>query len=119
MRVFPDDRPTIALWLGVPVQLVTVDPTSSSLASRRELIAQARPNLFSLRYLEACTNFAEKKYEDALTRLDQLDSDYGARRPAPLVHPPPVHLRYSNLSVPSGVTDPNLASNSATDTDTL
>jgi tetratricopeptide (TPR) repeat protein len=49
---------------------------------RRELIAKARPNLFSLRYLEACADFVEKKYEDALTKLEQLDSDYGARRNA-------------------------------------
>jgi hypothetical protein len=32
VRVFPEDRPAIALWLGVPVELVAVDPTSSSLA---------------------------------------------------------------------------------------
>ena len=32
VRVFPDDRPAIALWLGVPVELVAVDPTSSSVA---------------------------------------------------------------------------------------
>jgi len=32
VRVFPEDRPAIALWLGVPVELVTVDPTSSSVA---------------------------------------------------------------------------------------
>jgi tetratricopeptide (TPR) repeat protein len=49
---------------------------------RRELIAKARPNLFSLRYLEACAEFAEKKYADALTKLEQLDNDYGARRNA-------------------------------------
>jgi tetratricopeptide (TPR) repeat protein len=49
---------------------------------RRELIAKARPNLFSLRYLEACADFADKKYGDALTKLEQLDSDYGARRNA-------------------------------------
>ena len=49
---------------------------------RRELFAKARPNLFSLHYLEASAHFAEKKYEDALTKLDQLDSDYGARRNA-------------------------------------
>jgi hypothetical protein len=30
--VFPDDRPAIALWLAVPVELIAVDPTSSSLA---------------------------------------------------------------------------------------
>ena len=49
---------------------------------RRELIAKARPNLFSLRYLEACADFAEKKYDEALIKLEQLDSDYGARRNA-------------------------------------
>jgi tetratricopeptide (TPR) repeat protein len=49
---------------------------------RRELIMKARPNFFSLRYLEACADFAEKKYEDALAKLEQLDSDYGARRNA-------------------------------------
>jgi tetratricopeptide (TPR) repeat protein len=49
---------------------------------RRELVAKARPNLFSLRYLEACADFAEKKYQEALTKLEQLDSDYGARRNA-------------------------------------
>jgi hypothetical protein len=49
---------------------------------RRELIAKARPNLFSLRYLEACADFSEKKYEEALTKLEQLDTDYGARRNA-------------------------------------
>jgi hypothetical protein len=32
VRVFPDDRPAIALWLGVPVELVALDPTASSLA---------------------------------------------------------------------------------------
>ena len=30
VRVFPDDRPAIALWLAVPVELVAVDLTSSS-----------------------------------------------------------------------------------------
>src|SRR5437868_13051339 len=49
---------------------------------RRELIARARPNFFSLRYLEACVDFAERRYEDALSKLEQLDSDYGARRNA-------------------------------------
>jgi hypothetical protein len=32
VRVFPDDRPAIALWLAVPVELIAVDPTSSNLA---------------------------------------------------------------------------------------
>jgi len=49
---------------------------------RGELIAKARPNLFSLRYLEASADFAEKKYEEALAKLEKLDSDYGARRSA-------------------------------------
>jgi tetratricopeptide (TPR) repeat protein/arylsulfatase A-like enzyme len=49
---------------------------------RRELIAKARPNFFSLRYLEACADFAEKRYEVALRDLEQLDHDYGARRNA-------------------------------------
>ena len=49
---------------------------------RRELLAKARPNLFSLRYLEAYADLAEKNYEDALTKLEQLDSDFGARRNA-------------------------------------
>jgi tetratricopeptide (TPR) repeat protein len=49
---------------------------------RRELLAKARPNLFSLRYLEAYADLAEKRYEDALTKLEQLDSDFGARRNA-------------------------------------
>lgn len=46
---------------------------------RSRLLAKARPNLFSLRYLEAYADFAEKKYEDALEKLQQLDSEYGAR----------------------------------------
>jgi predicted Zn-dependent protease len=49
---------------------------------RRELIAKARPNIFSLRYLEACADVAEKRYDDALSKLEQLDNDYGARRNA-------------------------------------
>ena len=49
---------------------------------RRELIARARPNFFSLRYLEACADFAERRYEEALAKLEQLDNDYGALRNA-------------------------------------
>ena len=49
---------------------------------RRELLAKARPNLFSLHYLEACADYAEKRYEESLTKLEQLDSDFGARRNA-------------------------------------
>jgi hypothetical protein len=32
VRIFPDDRPAIAQWLDVPVELIAVDPTSSSMA---------------------------------------------------------------------------------------
>lgn len=49
---------------------------------RRELIGKARPNLFSLRYLEASADFSEGKYEAALTRLAELDSEFGARKNA-------------------------------------
>lgn len=45
----------------------------------RLLLAKSRPNLFALRYLEAFADFAEKRYEDALDRLRQLDADRGAR----------------------------------------
>ena len=47
---------------------------------RLDLIGKARPNLFSLRYLEACADFAEKRYAEALARLEPLDNDFGARR---------------------------------------
>lgn len=46
---------------------------------REELLAKARPNLFTLHYLEAYADFAEKKFEEALRKLEALDSDYGAR----------------------------------------
>jgi len=52
---------------------------------RRELIAKSRPNLFSLRYLEAVADASEKHYAEALARLEQLDSDFGARRQALLL----------------------------------
>lgn len=45
----------------------------------RELIAKARPNLFTVRYLEAFADYAEKRYEGALERLGQLDEDFGSR----------------------------------------
>ena len=32
VRIFPDDRPAIAQWLDVPVELIAVNPTSSSMA---------------------------------------------------------------------------------------
>lgn len=50
--------------------------------ARRDLIGKASPNLFSLRYLAACADFAERKYGDALEKLEELDSEYGARRNA-------------------------------------
>lgn len=52
---------------------------------RRELIAKSRPNLFSLRYLEAVADASEKHFEEALGKLEQLDSDFGARRQALLL----------------------------------
>lgn len=52
---------------------------------RRELLAKARPNLFSLRYLEAVADASENHYTEALTKLEQLDSDFGARRQALLL----------------------------------
>lgn len=52
------------------------------LQKRRELWGKANPNLFSLRYLEACADFSERKYEAALGKLAELDSEYGARRNA-------------------------------------
>jgi tetratricopeptide (TPR) repeat protein len=52
---------------------------------RRELIAKSRPNLFSLRYLEAVADTSEKHYAEALSKLEQLDSDFGARRQALLL----------------------------------
>jgi len=32
VRVFPDDRPAVAQWLNVPVELIAADSTSSSMA---------------------------------------------------------------------------------------
>lgn len=45
----------------------------------RELIAKARPNLFTLRYLEAFADFSDKEYASALERLSRLESDFGSR----------------------------------------
>ncbi len=47
---------------------------------RRELFGKARPNLFSLRYLEATAHFSEGNFEEALSKLEKLDFEYGARR---------------------------------------
>lgn len=49
---------------------------------RRDLLTRARPNLFALRYYEATADFAEKKYEDALEKIAELDADFGSRRQA-------------------------------------
>ncbi len=49
---------------------------------RENLLDRLQPNLFALQYLEATADFAEKKYETALTKLSKLDSDYGSRRKA-------------------------------------
>lgn len=49
---------------------------------RRELFLKARPNLYSLRYLEATADVAEKNDAAALEKLTRLDSDFGARRNA-------------------------------------
>ena len=43
----------------------------------RQLIGKARPNLAALHYLAAYADFAEKKYADALAKLDQLGSGFG------------------------------------------
>ena len=49
---------------------------------RNELLVKSRPNIFTLRYLEAYTDFSEGLFSEALEKLDQLDSDLGARRMA-------------------------------------
>ncbi len=49
---------------------------------RCDLFTRARPNLFALRYYEATADFAEKKYEDALEKIAELDTDFGSRRQA-------------------------------------
>ena len=46
---------------------------------RRNLLARARPNLFALQRFEAQADFAEKKYPQALEKLQKLESDFGAR----------------------------------------
>jgi tetratricopeptide (TPR) repeat protein len=58
---------------------LTEQESAERAGTYRLLLAKARPNLFTLRYLEAFADFAEKRYEDALGRLRQLDSDHGAR----------------------------------------
>lgn len=53
--------------------------------TRRCLITRANPNLFHLRYLEATADFAEKKYQDTLHKLKDIDSDFGSRQNALLL----------------------------------
>ena len=52
------------------------------LKERADLLAEARPNLFTLRYLEAWADTAEGRHGEALSKLDELDTDFGARRKA-------------------------------------
>jgi len=49
---------------------------------RQVLISKSRPNVYSLRYLEAYVDYAEGFFEEALKKLDVLDNDLGARRNA-------------------------------------
>lgn len=49
---------------------------------RKNLFGKARPNIYSLRYLEAYVDYAEGLFEEALQKLDILDKDVGARRNA-------------------------------------
>ena len=59
------------------------DPEKQKFGRERgELIAKTRPNLFTLRYLEACADFAERRWTEALARIEQLESDHGARHNA-------------------------------------
>lgn len=51
-------------------------------ADRRALLAKARPNLFSLRYLEASADYTERNYTGALEKLTALDTEFGARQNA-------------------------------------
>jgi len=49
---------------------------------RKNLFGMARPNIYSLRYLEAYVDFADGLFQDAIEKLDVLDEDAGARRNA-------------------------------------
>jgi tetratricopeptide (TPR) repeat protein len=64
---------------GEDTEPLTDEERGERMENYRLLLAKSRPNLFTLRYLEAFADFAEKRYGDALERLDQLDSDHGAR----------------------------------------
>ena len=45
----------------------------------REMVEDAQPNLFGLRYLEASAEFAEGSYNEALAKLNELEEDAGSR----------------------------------------
>jgi len=47
---------------------------------RRVLLGKASPNLFMMRYMEAFADMAEKKFDEALKKVEQLDEDFGARK---------------------------------------
>ena len=58
---------------------------------RRELIAKSRPNLFTLHYLEAYADFAEKDYQQALDKTHP--ARHRLRLPPHRPHPPRRHPR--------------------------
>jgi tetratricopeptide (TPR) repeat protein len=64
------------------VEKMSAEEKKTFWLERRNLIGKSRPNLFSLRYLEACADVAERDYDAALGKLKQLDSSHGARRNA-------------------------------------
>jgi tetratricopeptide (TPR) repeat protein len=64
------------------IEAMTDPEKQKHFAQRRELIGKSRPNLFSLRYLEATALASERQYEAALEKLTELDHEYGARRQA-------------------------------------
>ena len=43
------------------------------------MLAKAKPKLFSLQRLEAHADFGERRYDEALKKLDRLERDFGAR----------------------------------------
>lgn len=46
---------------------------------RRSLFGKANPNLYWVLYQYALADYAEKKYEDALEKVKELDEDFGSR----------------------------------------
>jgi len=61
------------------VEKMSDEEKQAHVRERRQLISRSRPNLFSLRYIEAFADFNERRYDDALDKLEKLDEDYGAR----------------------------------------